>query len=683
MSAIAALSASRRRCAGFAPLALMALAAAATLLPQSAQAQFATGGSGRFRPNILWFDWGTQPNNIPQSGTSVTNTFTVSGQELRVTCSLSNISGGASPSLRIYRPGGWSGDGLDDLYNIGGTGTSNTMDIGLRNRVDGTTVDFNFACSATIGAPGQPNPPAYQLDGLVVADAEQSSGSEYLQATIPTTNGGLSTNWRIIDRFRNTACTSGTPTTLTNNTGSSTLRFGAAPFCASGPMGVAFMENATSAQVQFRGGGGSAVALGVFIVESTERGDAPASYGDPVHLSQFTWSGGTLTPGTTTDINANSFTLASLVPPSTRLGTALDSEANPQYSVNADGDDLTGTPDDEDAFAAPLGTVVALPGQTYTSPAIACTGPGTVRGWIDFNRDGDFNDTGEQSSNSPTCTGTTTVSLNWTVPAGVQPGLSYMRVRIASNAAQIATPTGTANDGEVEDHVLTLANARVTVTKQVDARANAADQFTVSLLQGTTSLGSASTSGTATSATTGAIALNSGVAYTLRDALSAGTTPFARYQKSLACIANPGSGGAVPAPGAATGSGPVDWSLTLNPGNDLTCTIRNRASLSSLQINKDDGGQTSYTPGTTRNYVITVRNNGPDAVVAAQVTDPLPNGVTLTGPWSCSASAGSACSAGTGGDAGGSSVSLTVDLLSGGTATITVPVRYSENPGDY
>lgn len=683
MSAVVVSPTPRRGARSLVLFAAMALAGLATALPQSAQAQFATGGAGRFRPNILWFDWGNNAANIPQAGTSVTNVFNVSGQELRITCALSNINGGAAPSLRIYRPGGWSGDGLDDLYNVGGTGGSNTMDIGLRNRVDATTVNFNFACSATIGAPGQTNPPAFALDGLVVADAEQSAGSEYLQATIGTTNAGQPTAWRIIDRFRTAGCTTGTPTTLTNNAGSSTLRFGASTNCASGPMGVAFMENATSAAVEFRGGGGSAVALGVFIVDASDRGDAPASYGEPVHLSQFTWSGGTLTAGTTTDINASGFTLASLVPPSTRLGNALDSEANTPFSTNADGDDLVGTPDDEDAFAAPLGTIATLPGQTYTSPPVACTGPGTVRGWIDFNRDGDFNDPGEVSSNSPTCTGTSTVALNWSVPAGVQAGLSYMRLRIASNAAQIATPIGTANDGEVEDHLLTLATARLTLVKQVAARADAADQFTVSLLQGANVLGSAATSGSGNSASTAAVAVGAGTAYTLRDALTAGATPFARYLKSVACLANAGSSGAVPTPGAPSGSGPVDWSLTPNAGNDLTCTITNRATLIALQISKDDGGQTTYTPGSTRNYVLTVRNTGPDPVLGAQVNDPLPAGVTLTGAWSCSASVGSVCGAVSGGAAGGNSVSLIVDLLSGGSATITVPVVYSANPADY
>lgn len=661
--------------------ATAAIGLAALLSPLAAQAQFATGGAGRFKQNIYWFDWGTTPDNIPQTGTTVTNTIPLSGQELRVTCSLSNISGGTAPTLRIYRPGNWTGDGLDDLYNIGGTGGANTMDIGLRNRADGVTANFDFACSATLGVPGQPNPPAYQLDGLVVADAEQSSGPEYLQATINSTNGGLPTVWRIIDRFRSSNCTDGTPTTLTESGSSSTLRFGAAPFCSSGPMGIAFMENATRASVQFRGGGGSAVALGVVVVDSTDHGDAPASYGDAVHLAQFTWSGGTLTAGTTTDIHASGFALANLVPPSTRLGTALDSESAAQFSANADGDDLLGS-DDEDAFAAPLGTIAALPGTTYTSPAIACTGPGTVRGWIDFNRDGDFNDAGEISNNSPTCTGTTTVTLNWTVPAGVQTGRSYMRLRIASNAAQIAAPTGSASDGEVEDHVLTLANARVTLNKQVAARANAADQFTVSLLQGATVVASAATSGAGTSAGTGAQLLASGTGYTLRDALSAGSTPFARYQKSIACVANAGSTGALPVPGGPTGTGPVDWTLTPNAGNDLTCTITNRAVVTALRISKSDS-QTTYTPGDVRTYTITVNNDGGDAATGAQVSDTLPAGMTLTAQWQCTASPGSTCGAASGGTVGGNSVALTVDLAPGGSATIQVPVRYSPNPGDY
>jgi len=162
------LSARRRRarfsrlCPATLARRIAALSLICLALPLTAQAQFATGGAGRFKQNIYWFDWGTAPNTIAQSGVSVTNVIPLSGQELRVTCSLNNISGGTAPSLRIYRPGDWTGDGLDDLYNIGGTGTANTMDIGLRNNVNGTTVNFDFTCSATLGAPGQPNPPALE-----------------------------------------------------------------------------------------------------------------------------------------------------------------------------------------------------------------------------------------------------------------------------------------------------------------------------------------------------------------------------------------------------------------------------------------------------------------------------------------------------------------------------------------
>ena len=61
----------------------------------------------------------------------------------------------------------------------------------------------------------------------------------------------------------------------------------------------------------------------------------------------------------------------------------------------------------------------------------------------------------------------------------------------------------------------------------------------------------------------------------------------------------------------------------------------------------------------------------------------LPAGATLSGPWSCLASAGSSCSAATGGTTGGNTVSLTVNLLANGTATITVPVAFNANAGAY
>ena len=101
-----------------------------------------------------------------------------------------------------------------------------------------------------------------------------------------------------------------------------------------------------------------------------------------------------------------------------------------------------------------------------------------------------------------------------------------------------------------------------------------------------------------------------------------------------------------------------------------------------LVITKDDSSAT-YTPGGTSTYVLTITNNGPDAVTGASIQDLLPNGVTLSAQWSCSATAGSNCSAASGGTVGGSIVSLTADILNGGVITVNVPVQFSANMGDY
>ena len=101
-----------------------------------------------------------------------------------------------------------------------------------------------------------------------------------------------------------------------------------------------------------------------------------------------------------------------------------------------------------------------------------------------------------------------------------------------------------------------------------------------------------------------------------------------------------------------------------------------------LSITKSDA-TTTYTPGATSTYIITVTNNGPDDVSNVLINDNLPNGVTLTGTWSCSATAGSSCSSATGGSAGDNLVNLTATILNTGIITVSVPVQFSSNMADY
>lgn len=102
-----------------------------------------------------------------------------------------------------------------------------------------------------------------------------------------------------------------------------------------------------------------------------------------------------------------------------------------------------------------------------------------------------------------------------------------------------------------------------------------------------------------------------------------------------------------------------------------------------LSVSKSDGADT-FVPGGSAIYVITVSNAGPNAAPGVEVTDNLPSGVTLSGPWSCEITAGGgACASAGGGAAGDGVVNVTVDLEADGEATITVPVVFSADPADY
>src|SRR5204863_161081 len=91
---------------------------------------------------------------------------------------------------------------------------------------------------------------------------------------------------------------------------------------------------------------------------------------------------------------------------------------------------------------------------------------GSVAGWIDFNRNGTF-DASERSTTAA-CSGGQ-ANLSWTVPTTVSAGISYVRLRYATNATQIQQPTGVADDGEVEDHRITITAPALKVVKSNNA----------------------------------------------------------------------------------------------------------------------------------------------------------------------------------------------------------------------
>lgn len=128
------------------------------------------------------------------------------------------------------------------------------------------------------------------------------------------------------------------------------------------------------------------------------------------------------------------------------LGTGVDVDTTAFDDAEDDGVELGGS-------VLQGQTVVA--GQAITLDVSTASGTtGLLNAWIDFNRDGDFDDPGEQVATdaSPTAD---TVTINTTVPFSATDGVTYARFRYSTAGG--LTPTSAAPDGEVEDYEITIS----------------------------------------------------------------------------------------------------------------------------------------------------------------------------------------------------------------------------------
>ncbi|HBJ34310.1 MAG TPA: hypothetical protein DDZ51_05995, partial [Planctomycetaceae bacterium] len=125
------------------------------------------------------------------------------------------------------------------------------------------------------------------------------------------------------------------------------------------------------------------------------------------------------------------------------LGSSINAETDGTPSTNAGGDD-------GDDGVVLVSTFFASNQATTSSFVVFASGAGKLDGWIDFNADGDWNDTSEQIFNSVDVVTGRNI-LNFTIPAGAAVGSTAARFRL-STAGGLA-PTGEASDGEVEDYI--------------------------------------------------------------------------------------------------------------------------------------------------------------------------------------------------------------------------------------
>ena len=127
------------------------------------------------------------------------------------------------------------------------------------------------------------------------------------------------------------------------------------------------------------------------------------------------------------------------------LGVFRDTEPDGQPSPNADLDDNTGAPDDEDGITQLL--ITPLGGFVTINVTQSCY----LNAWVDFNDNGDWDDAGEQIFTDELLVIVGANPRLFAVPAGARreiPLISRWRVNDAGGLDY----TGLADDGEVEDY---------------------------------------------------------------------------------------------------------------------------------------------------------------------------------------------------------------------------------------
>lgn len=366
--------------------------------------------------------------------------------------------------LKSYAPGNYSGDSMDDMYNIGGTGSRNQLVYGLRNAVDGGEVRFKVTAKATL----EDKP--VRLSGMVLGDGESLANSENFYVI----GSGA---WSIVDLKKNTS--KGAYNVKYAKEGDrDKLHFLKGNDDNTGAVGfLAFDEkayNGNEFEVEFdvylKGGGLTALTLGL-LPPVLDGGDAPERYGTAMHMQDpYTPLGGAFKVDETINLNTWNYNVGTLVTgDGNYLGsTAPDGDTEPLFSKEADADELTGTagPKEEDAWPAELKRfshkLFYKKGDKITAKiAYHASRAGYISGWIDFNQNGKFDDN-ERVTVSVIKADKGSVTMTWTVPENRIVRSTYVRLRFGYNESEVKSPVGVATGGEIEDHKIYILGPTVT-----------------------------------------------------------------------------------------------------------------------------------------------------------------------------------------------------------------------------
>ena len=439
---------------------------------------YATGGSSPNKERVFWLTWGatyvesitTHPygkagKQLNRESKSYGSIDLGGGRFMCVEAEITtlNVSGSQFQEVNSYTPGTYNGDFLPELYNIGGSGSNNRMVSGIINQFGSKTTDIVIKIKANVD--GEP----VRLRGMVLADAESLSANDYIYAT----GDG---NWSVVEVKKNIGQGPYNISKQTNTYNnpprtSETILFERGNNSKTGALAFLTYKNTAYASMsdgyavtfssKFHGGGITAIAIGL-LTSGYDFGDAPESYGKPIHLIDDIDLGNDLivAGGSTVNVNTSGYNPGTLSYSVKRyLGsTAPDADIDDMYSEDALGDDNSGSagPNEEDAW--PQNYKQIADNQYRPGDKITATIPYTkgfkkdrISGWIDFNLNGVF-DENERVTTLVPSDGDGSVTLEWIVPPTRIAYSTYVRLRYFGSADDPKRATGTALQGEVEDH---------------------------------------------------------------------------------------------------------------------------------------------------------------------------------------------------------------------------------------
>jgi uncharacterized repeat protein (TIGR01451 family) len=213
------------------------------------------------------------------------------------------------------------------------------------------------------------------------------------------------------------------------------------------------------------------------ITQGIDYGDLPDASVGGVYKTKLAFSSGYTNSGASHLINKTGQLFLGVLAP--------DAEADGQPTVNADGDNTNGT-NDEDGVSKDGGTTftstmpplsTSATNYSVTVKVTNTTGSNAyLAGWVDFNQNGVV-DTGEvvyynlgTNKVDPVTAGTNNLTLTWTVPTGLSPGVRYARFRLTTDTsvytggiggtgigtvtAPVPLMTAPLGEGEVEDYII-------------------------------------------------------------------------------------------------------------------------------------------------------------------------------------------------------------------------------------